>query len=77
MWHKIVLIVLLLGAATAESITVTCKACACPGGACTVFDGGPFNNDVICGQCTAASQTIDIGCSCSLGCGYSYSADGN
>ena len=47
-------------------------------GTCSVYDGGPFSNNEFCAQCTAASQgTINIGCSCSLGCGYSISASGN
>lgn len=78
MWFKILLIVLFLGAATAESIKIACKPCSCALGTCSVYDGGPFNNNAFCNQCTTSSQgTIDIGCSCSLGCGYSFSAGGN
>ena len=76
MWYKILLIVLLLGVGTAETIKVTCQSCS--SGTCSIYDGGPFNKDSIPSQCTPADQiTIDIGCSCSLGCGYSISNGGN
>jgi hypothetical protein len=76
MWYKVLLIVLLLGVGTAETIKQTCEKCSA--GTCIIYDGGPFNRDSIPAPCTSADQgTIDIGCSCSLGCGYSISASGN
>ncbi len=78
MWNKLLLILLMLGLATTSTIKITCQSCSCSIGTCLVYDGGLFNNNSFCTQCTLDSQrSIDIGCSCSLGCGYSLSDSGN
>ena len=78
MWHTHLLILLLIvGTKATMFISITCQQCSCISGTCAVYDGGPFNNNSFCSNCIPETQsTVDIGCSCSLKCGYLFSALG-
>lgn len=71
----------LISVISAETIKKSCYPCSgCPKGICLSYDGGPFNSNVGCSTtnyCSFISGSYDIGCSCSLGCGYTASFDGN
>ena len=71
----------LISVISAETIKKSCYPCSrCPKGICLSYDGGPFNSNVGCSTtnyCGFISGSYDIGCSCSLGCGYTASFDGN
>ncbi len=71
---------LLISAINAETIKKSCFSCSrCAPYVCLSYDGGPFNSNVGCSSspiCDFSTATYDIGCSCSLGCGYTATIDG-
>lgn len=70
-----------MSAACADTIKKTCFGCTgCPTGVCLKYDGGPFNSNIGCSNSTSCSfytGSYDIGCSCSLDCGYTATFDGS
>ena len=77
----LLVLALLISTISAETIKKSCYPCTgCGGRVCISYDGGPFNSNVGCSTgnvCGFNSGSYDIGCSCSLGCGYTATFDGS
>lgn len=76
--YLVLCIALLVSAISAETIKKSCYRCSgCTSGYCLQYDGGPFSSSTGCtSSCSFVSGSYDIGCSCSLDCGYTATFDG-